>query len=56
MTSRAKVRPILLSQEQVNSLERIQAVERAKSPLGITPSLHVIARGLMDKALEGLKA
>lgn len=56
MTSRAKVRPILLSQEQVNSLERIQAEERAKSQLGITPSLHVIARGLMDKALEGLKS
>ncbi|GAB2932198.1 hypothetical protein [Hafnia psychrotolerans] len=52
MTSKAKVRPILLSQEQVNSLERIQAEERVKSQLGITPSLHAIARGIMDKALS----
>ncbi len=52
MTSKAKVKPILLSQEQVNSLVRIQAEERAKSPLGITPSLHAIARGIMDKALS----
>ena len=52
MTSKARVKPILLSQDQVNSLVRIQAEERAKSPLGITPSLHAIARGIMDKALS----
>ncbi|MGA7586038.1 MAG: hypothetical protein WCB03_08420 [Rouxiella badensis] len=51
MTNKARVKPILLSQEQVNSLVRIQAEERAKSPLGITPSVHEVARRLVAKAL-----
>jgi hypothetical protein len=51
MTSKARVKPILLSQEQVNSLVRIQAEERAKSPLGITPSVHEVARRLVARAL-----
>lgn len=46
-----RVAPILLSLEQVEALQKIQQQERAKSPLGVAPTIHVITRGLMDKAI-----
>ncbi|MDY4368610.1 hypothetical protein SNR26_12900 [Pectobacterium brasiliense] len=52
MDARGKVVPILLSKEQVGAIRRIQEQERSKSPLGVAPTIHVIARSLMDKALK----
>lgn len=49
-----RVSAILLSLEQVEALQKIQAQERSKSALGVAPTIHVIARGLMDKALAQL--
>lgn len=49
-----RVSAILLSLEQVEALQKIQEQERAKSTLGVAPTIHVIARGLMDKALAQL--
>lgn len=44
-------RVILLSTEQVAVIRRMQEDERQKSPFGSAPSIHQIARELMDKAL-----
>lgn len=46
-----RVASVLLSLEQIETLQKIQEQERAKSPLGVAPTIHVIARSLMDKAL-----
>ncbi|WP_213732193.1 hypothetical protein [Citrobacter europaeus] len=49
------VKPVLLSQEQIKALRRIQYEERQKSVLGVAPSIHAIARQLMDKALKEVR-
>ncbi|MDU6416557.1 hypothetical protein [Mixta calida] len=49
-----RVKPVLLSIEQLEALRKIQEQERSKSVLGVAPTIHVIARGLMDKALAQL--
>ncbi|MCS0528937.1 hypothetical protein [Klebsiella grimontii] len=46
------VKPVLLSIEQIEKLRALQEKERNKSPLGIAPTIHVIARQLMDNALR----
>lgn len=55
MTARGKVVPVLLSKEQVSTIRRLQEQERSKSPLGVAPTIHVIARSLMDKALKEIE-
>ncbi|MFE8048136.1 hypothetical protein [Brenneria goodwinii] len=55
MDARRKVVPVLLSKEQVGAIRRIQEQERSKSPLGVAPTIHVIARSLMDKALKDIE-
>lgn len=52
--SQPKVKPVLLGVEQIAAIRRIQEQERRKSPLGIAPTVHAIARSLMDKALQGV--
>ncbi|EID66727.1 hypothetical protein ECW26_28110 [Escherichia coli W26] len=52
---KASVKPVLLAREQIEALQRIQDEERQKSVLGVAPSIHVIARQLMDKALKEVK-
>ncbi|MBS0905950.1 hypothetical protein JK229_12510 [Pantoea dispersa] len=42
---------ILLTTEQVKRLEQIQASERQRSSMGSAPSVHAIARHLIDQAL-----
>lgn len=54
MIQQPTVKPVLMRVEQIEALRRIQEKERAKSPLGVAPTIHVIARGLMDKALAQL--
>ncbi|SXD06256.1 hypothetical protein [Klebsiella quasipneumoniae] len=54
MIQQPTVKPVLMRIEQIEALRKIQEKERAKSPLGVAPTIHVIARGLMDKALTQL--
>lgn len=46
------VKPVLLTREQIDALYRLQEQERCNSPLGIAPSIHEVARRLMDKVLQ----
>lgn len=50
--NKATVMPVLLSREQYSALRELQERERSKSTLGVAPTIHVIARQLMDKALK----
>ena len=49
------LKPVLLSREQITALQAIQDQARSKSPLNIAPTIHVIARQLMDNALAQLQ-
>ncbi|QXN62804.1 hypothetical protein [Serratia fonticola] len=51
MTTKTSVKPVLLSGEQMAAILQIQRQEKQRSPLGISPSIHEIARGLVAKAL-----
>ncbi|CAI1128092.1 hypothetical protein [Serratia fonticola] len=51
MTTKTSVKPVLLSSEQMAEILQIQRQEKQRSPLGISPSIHEIARGLVAKAL-----
>lgn len=51
MNGKANVQRVLLSNEQVEILHSIRETEKKKSPYGVAPSIHEIARGLIDKAL-----
>ncbi|MFN1150087.1 hypothetical protein [Serratia liquefaciens] len=48
------VKPVLLSGEQFAAICKIQERERKRSDLGVAPSIHQIARGLIAKALASL--
>ena len=43
---------ILLTQTQMDALRKIQEEEHNRSGLGIKPTLHEVARKLVDKALK----
>ena len=47
----ASVKPVLLNSKQIQALKTIQEECRKNSGIGVAPSIHEIARGLMDKAL-----
>jgi len=53
--NKSTLKPVLLTREQIEALQAIQREERSKSPLNIAPTIHVIARHLMAKALEQLE-
>lgn len=53
---KANVKAVLLGNEQVDTLRQIQEQVRQQSPLGVAPSIHAIARGLVDKALADVPA
>ena len=42
------VKPVLISEKQMEAIK-----QRKKSGIGVAPTLHEIARGLIDKALAG---
>lgn len=46
------VKPVLLTRNQIDALHRLQEQERRSSPLGIAPSIHEVARRLMEKTLQ----
>lgn len=53
--AQSELKPVLLSKAQIDAIKQIQCDEQKKSQLGIAPGINVIARQLMDKALEGMK-
>ena len=49
--SKQNVKPVLLSDAQLQAIRNIQEQQRKQSGLGVAPSIHEIARGLVDNAL-----
>ena len=52
--SKQSVKPVLLSEAQIQAIRKIQEKQRQQSGIGVAPTIHEIARGLMDKALASL--
>lgn len=52
MSRKANTQAVLLTRDQVEALQRIQEKERTRSELGITPSIHEVARRLISQALS----
>ncbi|HDG1668297.1 TPA: hypothetical protein PFE31_002554 [Kluyvera ascorbata] len=52
--SKQSVKPILLSDTQIQAIRAIQEEQRILSGIGVAPTIHEIARALMDKALLSL--
>ncbi|BBR57154.1 hypothetical protein M2J86_16925 [Citrobacter freundii] len=52
MNKKQNSQVVLLTRGQVEALQRIQEEERKRSEFGIQPSIHEIARKLVDKALS----
>jgi hypothetical protein len=46
------VRAVLLAREQIDRLERIRNDEAARSAYGIRPTIHEVARKLIDEVLN----
>ncbi|HCM7508071.1 TPA: hypothetical protein N3486_000271 [Klebsiella aerogenes] len=49
--SKQSVKPVLLREEQIQAIRKIQDQQRKQSEIGVAPTIHEIARGLMEKAL-----
>ena len=52
--SKQSVKPVLLSEAQIQAIRKIQEQQRQQSGIGVAPTIHEIARGLVDKALRHL--
>ena len=52
--SKQSVKPVLLSEAQIQAIRKIQEQQRQQSGIGVAPTIHEIARGLVDKALASL--
>jgi hypothetical protein len=50
--SKQSVKPVLLSEAQIQAIRKIQEQQRQQSGIGVAPTIHEIARGLVDKALS----
>ncbi|HCD6191430.1 TPA: hypothetical protein NDT85_004938, partial [Klebsiella pneumoniae] len=50
--SKQSVKPVLLSEAQIQAIRKIQEKQRQQSGIGVAPTIHEIARGLVDKALQ----
>ncbi|PLM50700.1 hypothetical protein CWM85_30360, partial [Klebsiella michiganensis] len=50
--SKQSVKPVLLSEAQIQAIRKIQEQQRHQSGIGVAPTIHEIARGLVDKALQ----
>lgn len=50
--SKQSVKPVLLSETQIQAIRKIQEHQRQQSGIGVAPTIHEIARGLVDKALQ----
>ncbi len=54
MNRKHTTQAVLLTRKQVEQIQRLQEMERSRSEFGITPSIHEVARKLVDKALSGV--
>ena len=52
MNRKNNTQAVLLTRDQVEALRHLQERERGRSEFGITPSIHEVARGLVDSALK----
>ncbi|SAW64332.1 hypothetical protein [Klebsiella pneumoniae] len=52
--SKQSVKPVLLSEAQIQAIRKIQEKQRQQSGIGVAPTIHEITRGLVDKALQHL--
>ncbi|MBA0216262.1 hypothetical protein H4F33_18660 [Pectobacterium brasiliense] len=52
MNRKSNTQAVLLTRKQVEALQRLREQESKRSELGITPSIHEVARRLMDKVLS----
>ncbi|HBC8967462.1 TPA: hypothetical protein KE741_000729 [Raoultella ornithinolytica] len=52
--SKQSVKPVLLSEAQIQAIRKIQEKQRQQSGIGVAPTIHEIARGLVDKALASI--
>jgi len=52
--SKQSVKPVLLSEAQIQAIRKIQEQQRQQSGIGVAPTIHEIARGLVDKALASI--
>ena len=43
---------VLLTNEQIAALRRVQEAEKSRSPYETAPTVHAIARGMMNKILK----
>jgi len=53
--SKQSVKPVLISEVQMQEIRKIQEQHRRQSGIGVAPTIHEIARGLMDKALQNIE-
>lgn len=51
--SKVNVQPVLLTKDQVTAIRKLQEQQRAV--FGAAPTIHEIARGLMNKALKQIE-
>ncbi|HFT4303270.1 hypothetical protein FHC47_22895 [Klebsiella quasipneumoniae] len=54
--SKQSVKPVLLSEAQIQAIRKIQEQQRQQSVIGVAPTIHEIARGLVDTALATISA
>lgn len=54
--SKQSVKPVLLSEAQIQAIIKIQEKQRQQSCIGVAPTIHEIARGLVDTALATISA
>ncbi|MFJ3458829.1 hypothetical protein ACIPMZ_17975 [Scandinavium goeteborgense] len=43
--------PVLINRDQLDKIRQIQEEERRSSGIGVCPSIHTVARSLIDAAL-----
>ncbi|HGU6860856.1 TPA: hypothetical protein ACNAC2_003384 [Klebsiella quasipneumoniae] len=54
--SKQSVKPVLLSEAQIQAIIKIQEKQCQQSGIGVAPTIHEIARGLVDTALATISA
>lgn len=50
--AKVNVKAVLLRNDQVEAIRKLQDEVSEKSGIGVAPSIHAIARGLVDSALS----
>lgn len=54
--SKQSVKPVLLNEAQIQAIRKIQEQQRQQSGIGVAPTIHEIARGVVDTALATISA